>query len=142
MSPEPSPTFQQLLERPREVSSMTVDHLCRIRCCWNPDHLEAVTRKENVMRGTGICALNIQKMHCPRGHLYDEKDYKPNGSRQCRKCERENRQRRSKELGLIPPAMRTHCPHGHPYDEANTYIKSDGSRACRECRRISERKRG
>ncbi len=28
-----------------------LDHLCRNRLCANPDHLEAVTRKENLRRG-------------------------------------------------------------------------------------------
>jgi hypothetical protein len=30
---------------------MDLDHLCRVRCCVNPDHLEPVSRKENVRRG-------------------------------------------------------------------------------------------
>lgn len=30
-----------------------VDHLCRVHRCVNPDHLEAVTRKENIRRGAG-----------------------------------------------------------------------------------------
>lgn len=30
---------------------MDLDHLCRNRLCVNPDHLEPVTRKENVHRG-------------------------------------------------------------------------------------------
>lgn len=40
-----------------------VDHLCRNRLCCNPSHLEAVTRLENVRRGSqprhivaGVCA--------------------------------------------------------------------------------------
>lgn len=30
---------------------LTLDHLCRNRWCVNPDHLEQVTRGENVRRG-------------------------------------------------------------------------------------------
>lgn len=30
---------------------MSVDHLCRIRTCVNPEHLEPVTQRENVLRG-------------------------------------------------------------------------------------------
>src|ERR1700721_2858484 len=30
---------------------MDLDHKCRVRCCVNPNHLEPVTRKENVARG-------------------------------------------------------------------------------------------
>lgn len=30
-----------------------IDHLCRVRCCVNPAHLEPVTPRENVNRGIG-----------------------------------------------------------------------------------------
>ena len=30
---------------------LVLDHLCKQRSCVNPDHLEAVTQKENVRRG-------------------------------------------------------------------------------------------
>lgn len=30
---------------------LTVDHLCRVRACVNPDHMEIVTRAENLRRG-------------------------------------------------------------------------------------------
>ena len=30
---------------------LEIDHLCRVRSCCNPDHLEPVTRKTNVNRG-------------------------------------------------------------------------------------------
>lgn len=32
---------------------MQLDHLCRIRHCVNPQHMEAVTQAENVRRGAG-----------------------------------------------------------------------------------------
>src|ERR1019366_1994387 len=37
---------------------LTLDHLCRVRSCVNPAHLEPVTRTENVMRGEGDPARN------------------------------------------------------------------------------------
>ena len=30
---------------------LELDHLCRVRCCVNPGHLELVTHSENVLRG-------------------------------------------------------------------------------------------
>lgn len=30
---------------------MDIDHLCRVRHCVNPDHLELVTKRENTIRG-------------------------------------------------------------------------------------------
>lgn len=32
-------------------AGLDLDHLCRNRACYNPDHLEPVTRKENLRRG-------------------------------------------------------------------------------------------
>ena len=32
-------------------NEMDIDHLCRVRKCVNPKHLEPVTRRENVLRG-------------------------------------------------------------------------------------------
>lgn len=47
---------------------MQLDHLCRVRRCVNPDHLEPVTPRLNTLRGTGPTAVNAQKTHCFRGH--------------------------------------------------------------------------
>jgi hypothetical protein len=35
-------------------AGLELDHLCRVRRCVNPDHLEPVTRSENVRRGAGF----------------------------------------------------------------------------------------
>ena len=47
---------------------LTIDHLCRVRCCINPDHLEQVTRGQNVLRGESTSAKNRRKTHCIHGH--------------------------------------------------------------------------
>lgn len=45
-----------------------VDHLCRNRRCFNPDHLEAVTQAENNRRSTSITNLKARQTHCAKGH--------------------------------------------------------------------------
>jgi hypothetical protein len=70
---------------------MQLDHLCRVRRCVNPAHLEPVTNRENSMRGTGFSALNAAKTHCPKGHAYSVTNTRVDklGKRFCRACQRE-----------------------------------------------------
>lgn len=64
-----------------------IDHLCRVRCCINPDHLEAVTCKENIYRGAGLAASNVRLTHCKYGHEYTRENTRfYRGVRHCRKC--------------------------------------------------------
>lgn len=70
-----------------------IDHLCRVRGCCNPAHLEAVTCKENARRGDTGKARGAQvraKTHCPGGHKYSPENthIDPTGSRRCRECNR------------------------------------------------------
>lgn len=39
-----------------------LDHLCRVRHCVNPDHLEPVTRRENVLRGDNPSARGYRRV--------------------------------------------------------------------------------
>ena len=47
---------------------LQADHLCRVRCCVNPDHMEIVTGKVNTLRGNSASAINARKTHCRNGH--------------------------------------------------------------------------
>ena len=72
---------------------MVIDHLCRVRACLNPEHLEVVTRGVNNLRGVGCMAVNAARTRCVNGHDYTpENTYiRPGGAghRDCRQCKRD-----------------------------------------------------
>lgn len=76
-------------------AGLTLDHLCRVKCCVNPDHLEPVTLKVNILRGTGPTALNAKKTHCLHGHaLIAQNMSRHRTSRECAICQRAGQRRR------------------------------------------------
>ena len=71
---------------------LQIDHLCRNRGCVKPEHLEAVTQRENLRRGMNY---HRSQTHCKRGHPFDLfNTYRATNGRACRICAREHSQRR------------------------------------------------
>lgn len=80
-------------------AGLDLDHLCRVRSCVNPDHLDPVTRSENIRRGEGprkLGLLNGSKTRCARGHEFtlENTHMRPTGGRSCRACAREDARRK------------------------------------------------
>ena len=76
------------------AEGLTIDHLCRVKHCVRPDHLEPVTMRVNVLRNTGPSAINAAATHCVHGHPFDEantliKIKAGHQTRCCRTCNRE-----------------------------------------------------
>lgn len=66
-----------------------IDHLCRNTLCVNPKHLEAVSHRENVMRGNSFMAKKAKQTHCSHGHEYTpENTGKHHGRRYCKACQK------------------------------------------------------
>jgi hypothetical protein len=67
---------------------LTLDHLCRVRHCVNPSHLEPCTAGENAKRSPNA-PYNVKAAsdRCARSHLFDEQNTAlHNGRRECRAC--------------------------------------------------------
>lgn len=86
------PRFSYELEHGPMPIGTEPDHLCRNRNCVNPDHLEPVTHRENILRGESPQAINARKTHCPKGHEYTPENIRRqrNGGRLCRACQKQH----------------------------------------------------
>ena len=93
---------------------LEIDHLCRVRCCVNPDHLEAVPHRVNMHRGFAPHGINARKTHCKRGHPFDAANThsytyaRRKGGRLrfetyrlCRACNRENCRQYQRRKALV-----------------------------------------
>lgn len=66
---------------------LELDHLCEVKLCVNPEHLEAVTHQVNTQRA-------LLKTVCKRGHSLTAPEnvyVSPRGRRTCRECRRVRR---------------------------------------------------
>jgi hypothetical protein len=85
--------FSYDLHKGTVPTGLELDHLRRNRACCNPDHLEAVTHRENILRGVGLSAIRAKQTHCIHGHPFDEENtyYTKRGGRDCKQCARNRR---------------------------------------------------
>ena len=73
---------------------LVLDHICRVHKCVNPSHLEAITNRENILRGISPPAIQSRQTHCKRGHEFSkmntrlERGKYGREKRQCRLCDR------------------------------------------------------
>ena len=83
----PAHRFSYLLHKGDYDRNLTLDHLCRNPMCVNPEHLEPVTFRENLLRGESPMAKHAVKTHCPQGHPYSGDNlYIHNNQRFCKTC--------------------------------------------------------
>lgn len=69
------------------IQGKFLDHLCRVRICVNPSHLEVVTNRENIQRGYDA---RRPRGCCMKGHpMTPENIYiRPTGEHCCVTCRR------------------------------------------------------
>ena len=89
------------LLRSRIPVGLELDHVCLNTLCVNPDHLEPVTRAENMRRRAALIT------RCPKGHPYDEANTysritrRGHHQRNCRACNRAASLRRIRRVRSV-----------------------------------------
>jgi hypothetical protein len=86
---------------------LELDHLCRVRRCCNPWHLEPVTKTVNIRRGLAPVTSGRwlrDRTHCPKGHPYNEENTRvsSSGRRHCRTCDRDRAKRNRAKTAAQP----------------------------------------
>lgn len=104
--------FSYQIHRGKITEGLHIDHLCSVKNCCNPDHLEAVTPKENTRRAwqRGEAKCHSHEIQLKAGRIG-------------------NAAAVAKKLAM------THCKKGHEYSVENTYVKKGGGRDCKACQR-------
>ena len=80
---------------------LVIDHLCRVRACVNPGHLEPVTQQINTLRGEGPTARKAKQLLCQRGHEFTFKAGWKRPARRCDTCKYEANKRRRLRISLM-----------------------------------------
>lgn len=123
------------------LPGMPMDHLCRVRRCVHPLHVEPTTYSENTRRSPIHPGnLNAAKERCPAGHTYNAVNTHilPNGARRCRACQAAAKRAQN---GSQPRrlATETHCANGHLW-EGNLRVLPSGKRQCATCQRAGRQR--
>ncbi len=125
------------------TKGLEVDHLCHNTRCVNVEHLEAVTPRENQLRGIGtVIATNLAKTHCPKGHPYDTNNTRTyKGMRNCKRCNADRMRLERAAQGIEARVMATdiHCANGHLWAEDNERFINN-KRTCRSCHNAAKRR--
>lgn len=123
---------------------LVIDHLCRNKLCVNPDHLEAVTIGENVLRGPSIVGKKRGRLACPNGHTYTpESVYLYRGYRVCRHCRKLNvkkAMKRGKQWETPFEPKSDLCPLGHVYDRVDVRKSGFRQQVCTTCATMASRR--
>jgi hypothetical protein len=126
---------------------LELDHLCRVRRCINPDHLEPVTHRENVWRSAScvltpddVIAIRLSADTIPE--LAERYGVAPVAISQAQSgLSWAGVPMPEGAVKSITPRRRpTHCKHGHEFTPANTRVEAGGKRKCRACCADRERR--
>jgi HNH endonuclease len=121
-------------------ANLQIDHLCRVRRCVNPMHLQPVTAQINSLRGSGPSGMNSRKERCLNGHLLTDVNLIITSSRdekrRCRLCEND-RNARYRAKKRASSGYKQSCKNGHELVGENLIVAVDGVRSCRACKGIA-----
>jgi hypothetical protein len=89
-------SYLLFVQEPLPDGATDVHHRCEVTLCWRPEHLEATTRRENLMASDTPARRNAEKTHCKRGHEFTPENTRMKTLRDgrsvvraCKRCELE-----------------------------------------------------
>lgn len=97
-------------------ADLVVDHVCRTPACVRPDHLRAVTQRDNLLNGPTIIAAELARDECRQGHalMGDNLLITKQGWRECLTCTKERWRRAEARKAARRAASRESLRCGAP----------------------------